>query len=137
MVIQSLEEYIVRYMLQDCDADLMRGRRLAQSGQHGQAVEFLSRGLERSPRSPEAARLLSHSLQHLNRKQESLAAAEQAVRIDPTDLQNLTHLAQFYLFLGDNESAISTLAILLQLHPNSPDGQRMIASAQKALLVRP
>ena len=130
MVIQSFEEYIVRYMIRDCDPNLMRGRRLAQSGQFPGAVEYLLLGLQRSPQSPQGWRLLSHTLHQLGRSEESLAAAENAVQTDPSDVQSLVHLTQLYLVLGHNDRAIGALGNLLLLYPNNLDGQRMSASVQ-------
>jgi tetratricopeptide (TPR) repeat protein len=131
MLIQTFEEYISRYMLQMCDPDLMRGRRFFHNGQHAQAVESLLRGLERSPQSPEGERLLSQTLQNLNQSKEALAAAERSVGVDPTNLQSLLHLGQFYLFVRNYEGAILILQRLLELHPGSRDGQRMISTARE------
>jgi tetratricopeptide (TPR) repeat protein len=109
----------------DCDIAILMVNTLAKMGQAKLAdavfekyASFIDKLLEKYPRSPDlhnkAAWLRARCRRQLD---EALKHAEQAVKLDPQQANNLDSLAEAHFQRGDRAKAIETIERAIKLEP--------------------
>lgn len=108
---QTGEPYATRYLFWKNQGDglVVAGRDGEAREAFTQTVNFSLEFLAERPRHRVAAAYLALALAHLGRKNEALAAVEEALSIAPQNEETLLHAATAYELVGERKLALSLL----------------------------
>ena len=104
-------------------------RVLLETGQPGQALERVERGLSLEPLSAEGHRLLGRARVELGQFDEAIEAYQRAIAIDDRDVWSMNNLGLLYIQQGQSDEALLPLARAVELRSNSPVFQNNLGTA--------
>jgi tetratricopeptide (TPR) repeat protein len=109
------------------------GRVLCQLGHHDQAVTRLQEAVAQADADAETFHTLAEALEKVGRLPEAVAAARQAVVLDPTDGPKLFHAGQLCLETGDHHGAVDLLQAASQRSATQAAVWKALAQAHQGV----
>lgn len=123
---QAIDPEIVHQAVQRYEA----GQRLAQSGQHGEAVTAFEQAIGLYPAYVEALLALGEAYRQLGHSDDAVRVLRQALAIRPRMLEAHIGLGSLYVQRGEHERALAQLTLALEQAPDQPQLLRNVGLLQ-------
>jgi Flp pilus assembly protein TadD len=114
------------------DAAYSLGLLLAEEHKHAEAATWMRRAAEGLPRHARARYNLGLVLDKLGRPEDAEQPLREALALEPDELEFLHALALLYLRRGDVRRAQPLVTRLVERHPESPVGPRLLQLLERA-----